>query len=62
MEKDPQPKDPVLHFVVDGIRYALEQNAIPRKEALDSLVRWFPDVHIVALIEDPLPLDKGANA
>lgn len=52
MEKPPKPErlpedDTILHFCLDGVTYALKQNALSQEEAYDSLKRWFPDVDIL---------------
>lgn len=40
-------KDPILKFVLDGVIYAVKQNAMTWKEARDNVTKWFPDAEIV---------------
>ncbi|TAL08198.1 MAG: hypothetical protein EPO02_13505 [Nitrospirae bacterium] len=40
-------KDPILMFVLDGVRYAVEQNTMTWAEAKDKVTEWFPDAQIV---------------
>ncbi len=40
-------KDPILTFVVDGVRYAVEQNMMTRQEAQQKILDWFPDAQII---------------
>lgn len=52
MEKQPKlerlPTDNiVLHFCLDGVTYALRQNALTQEQAYESLKRWFPEVDIL---------------
>lgn len=40
-------KDPILTFVLDGVRYAVEQNAMTWADAREKVLEWFPDAEIV---------------
>lgn len=39
--------DIILHFCLDGVTYALKQNALTQEQAYEALKRWFPDVEIL---------------
>lgn len=49
------PPDPVLVFVVDGIRLSLQQNQMTREQAIEKVKSWYPN----ALIQDLLPIMKS---
>ena len=40
-------EEPFLHFVLDGVKYALRQNMLTQEQAYDSLKKWFPDIEIL---------------
>lgn len=40
-------KDPLLTFVLDGVRYAVKQNQMTWEEAREDVLRWFPGAEIV---------------
>lgn len=47
-EKLKQDDDIILHFVLDGVCYALRQNVFTQEEAYERMKRWFPDAQVVA--------------
>ena len=49
MEREPKPEnqDPILYFCLDGVKYALRQNAMSAEDAYNNLKKWFPDVEIL---------------
>lgn len=51
MESEPRPSEPeddtILHFVLDGVMYALKQNQMTQEQAWNLLKDSFPDVRIV---------------
>lgn len=53
MEKPPERKivntdeEPFLYFVLDGVKYALRQNAMSQEAAYEALKTWFPEVEIL---------------
>jgi len=40
-------EDPILKFVLDGVKYAVVQNQMTWEEARDNVAKWFPDAEIV---------------
>lgn len=54
MEKEPDPdRSYTLHFVLDGVRYALDQkNGLTKEQAVNNLRVWFPDIEICDLLQD----------
>lgn len=45
-------KDPLLLFVLDGVKYSVEQNKLTWEEARDNVIKWFPDAQIVLRQEE----------
>lgn len=40
-------KDPLLEFVLDGVKYAVKQDTMTWQEARDNIKIWFPEAEIV---------------
>ena len=45
--REVEPVDPVLVFVVDGIRLSLQQNAMTREQAIMKITSWYPGAKII---------------
>lgn len=53
-----EPKaDPVLEFVVEGVKLSLSQNRMTREQAVAAIKRWYPEAEI--LLDADIPDSDG---
>lgn len=52
MEQLNEEADPVLIFVVSGIKLSLQQNQMSRKQAVEMVKAWYGDKVIFLLDEE----------
>ena len=48
LPEQPEQPDPVVQFVINGLRLSIQQNMMTREQAEEKIRSWWPDAQIVS--------------